>query len=35
MGAVVPLFFRRRRIDLVVASGALITTPNDGLSLTL
>ena len=31
----IPLFFRRRRIDPVVASGALITTLNDGLSLLL
>ena len=35
MGAMVPLFFRRRRIDPVVASGTLITTLNDGLSLLL
>ena len=35
MGALVLLFFRRRRIDPVVASGALITTLNDGLSLLL
>ena len=35
MGAVVPLVFRRLGIDPAVASGPLITTLNDGLSLLL
>ena len=35
MGAVVPLVFRRLEIDPTVASGPLITTLNDGLSLLL
>ena len=35
MGAVVPLVFRRLGIDPAVASGPLITTINDGLSLLL
>ena len=33
MGAVVPLVFRRIGVDPAVASGPLITTLNDGLSL--
>ena len=35
MGAVVPLVFRRIGVDPAVASGPLITTLNDGLSLLL
>ena len=35
MGAVVPLVFLRLGIDPAVASGPLITTLNDGLSLLL
>ena len=35
MGTVVPLVFRRLGIDPVVASGPLITTLNDDLSLLL
>ena len=35
MGAVVPLVFRRLGIDPAVASGPLITTLNNGLSLLL
>ena len=35
MGAVVPLIFRRIGVDPAVASGPLITTLNDGLSLLL
>ena len=35
MGAVVPLAFRRIGVDPAVASGPLITTLNDGLSLLL
>ena len=35
MATVVPLVFRRLGIDPAVASGPLITTPNDGLSLLL
>ena len=33
MGAVMPLVFRRIGVDPAVASGPLITTINDGLSL--
>ena len=35
MGAVVSLVFRRLGVDPAVASGPLITTLNDGLSLLL
>lgn len=35
LGALIPLFFRRIGVDPAVASGPLITTLNDGLSLSL
>ena len=35
MGAVVPLVFRRIGVDPAVASGPMITTLNDSLSLLL